>query len=628
MSRYERHPQDGIGTSGSSSGSGQTRRYQDYDHPRWDNNAPIYRDHGPRRSPTTAGGGGGYHYDGGRPRARDSDRDRRDKDRFRMTDRERENLKQRLSVPPAQQQQQQQRNHLGRTRSLSLSRSGSSSRDSSPEITDRRRYHNSEHQHHHQNDKWDSHRRPRRDEDRFYLTPPVRQHPQRPPSVPAVRYYHDERLSSLSSPEMTPMPLVSLSRKPGSRSPPALARDEIGGGGDDLVTRFDRGFRLVERPSRLHHSDDDVERMLPLSEADSMRDLRFGLQRMSTDLGGPPGPRIVRRLPSRSASIDGRNAVTVKRRLGPRSMTPPYSRPLKPQYTQVHVLILTWIFHDLKQAPYTAPPASEYTSLEDETRRVRDTFESFGYKVREFLIPMRSSTEYLRSKLKQFTRLAADDTLLIVYYHGHGCLDDDNELVFSSHEHPSDPVWSQNAAAEMYAALMSGDSCPAHGRHAQYQNLVKKYERYRPVAEVKWEEIRPTVLGAPCDLLLILDCCAAGGANLGHVNWRPPPQAEGYTKHLFAACGFESFTSDDMTAAMCEVLDEWAPDLHTSPRPSPFLTTKRLHQIMEEKLQKDSVGSQPIFKQLLPHDPEQYITLPNLLDRNLDGRGRRGYFLG
>jgi len=86
---------------------------------------------------------------------------------------------------------------------------------------------------------------------------------------------------------------------------------------------------------------------------------------------------------------------------------------------------------------------------------------------------------------------------------------------------------------------------------------------------------------------------------------------------------------------MCDVLEEWVPGpprrdpknpRTTSPSASaPFLTTKRLHQIMEDKLQKDSVGSQPIFKQLLPHDPEQYITLPNLLD--VERRGRRGYYV-
>ncbi|KAK3681059.1 hypothetical protein B0T22DRAFT_388620 [Podospora appendiculata] len=288
-------------------------------------------------------------------------------------------------------------------------------------------------------------------------------------------------------------------------------------------------------------------------------------------------------------------------------------RPLRKtaQYEQVHVLILTWTFHDLKEADYTAPPNGEYTSLEDETRRLRDTFESYGYVVREYLIPMQRSAESARARIRQFCRShAADDTLLIVYYHGHGSLDDDNELKFSSHEHPTDSAWSQTAAADLYAAMINGHSCPAHGFGPQYQQLIRKYERYRPVSSIKWEDLRPTILSAAADLLLILDCCAAGAANLRHVNWQPPPQAEGYTKHLFAACGFESSTSDDMTAALCDVLDGWDRDDQGQGQ---WLTTKRLHQIMEDRLQKDSVGSQPIFKQLLPVDPEQYITLPNLL---------------
>lgn len=186
-------------------------------------------------------------------------------------------------------------------------------------------------------------------------------------------------------------------------------------------------------------------------------------------------------------------------------------------------------------------------------------------------------------------------------------------------------------------------------------------------------------------MLLVLDCCAAGGAGLGHLHWQPPAGAAAYTKHLFAACGFESSTSDDMTAAMCEVLDEWVPSAATTTSGGrsrsnsadaataaaaaaaaagaaaaggkkgggvgvgggaagpvgggQFLTTKRLHQLMEEKLRKRSVGSQPIFKQLLPQDPEQYITLPNLRrrerererdagrEREGEKRGRRGYIL-
>lgn len=177
----------------------------------------------------------------------------------------------------------------------------------------------------------------------------------------------------------------------------------------------------------------------------------------------------------------------------------PPVRP-QPQYNQVHALILTWSFHDLRAEQYTAPPAPDYVSLEEETARLRDTLEGYGYAVHEFLIPMHRPVESLKTRLKDFCRLAADDTLLIIYYHGHGALDDDSELVFSrcvgvflfyfsffctsvltyvftlsaSHDHPNNPEWSQAAAAELYAALLSGDACPTHTRGNKYQELLKK----------------------------------------------------------------------------------------------------------------------------------------------------------
>ncbi|KAK4120279.1 hypothetical protein N657DRAFT_693200 [Parathielavia appendiculata] len=177
-------------------------------------------------------------------------------------------------------------------------------------------------------------------------------------------------------------------------------------------------------------------------------------------------------------------------------------RGLKPQYNQVHALILTWSFHDLRTEDYTAPPASDYVSLEEETAQLRGTLEGYGYTVHEFLIPMHRSVERLKAKLKQFCRYAADDTLLIVYYHGHGALDGDNELVFSSHDHPENPEWAKAAAAELYAALMCGDTCSTHGRRDKYQELLKKYERYRPVSTIKWDTLRGPILSAPCDVLL------------------------------------------------------------------------------------------------------------------------------
>jgi hypothetical protein len=141
----------------------------------------------------------------------------------------------------------------------------------------------------------------------------------------------------------------------------------------------------------------------------------------------------------------------------------------------VHALLLTWSYHDLRAEDYMAPPPADYVSLEEETARLRDTLEGYGYTVHEFLIPMHRSVESVKAKLKQFCRYAADDTLLMVYYHGHGALDADNELVFSSHDHPENPGWSKAAAAELYAALLNGDACcPTHTHPDRYRDLLKK----------------------------------------------------------------------------------------------------------------------------------------------------------
>ncbi|KAH6627431.1 hypothetical protein F5144DRAFT_465135, partial [Chaetomium tenue] len=217
-------------------------------------------------------------------------------------------------------------------------------------------------------------------------------------------------------------------------------------------------------------------------------ELRFGVGSVREKLPNPrvpSGHRRRRRSESWERVKTGRK--TVSSAVGGRTASSSKFRGIKPQYNQVHALLLTWSFHDLRAEDYTAPPAADYVSLEEETARLRATLESYGYTVHEFLIPMHRSVESLKAKLKQFCRYAADDTLLMVYYHGHGAMDDDNELVFSS-------------------------------------------ERYRPVSTLKWDHLRTPILSAPCDVFLILDCCAAGGAGLRHLSWQPPPGAEAYTK--------------------------------------------------------------------------------------------------
>ncbi len=47
-------------------------------------------------------------------------------------------------------------------------------------------------------------------------------------------------------------------------------------------------------------------------------------------------------------------------------------------------------------------------------------------------------------------------------------------LTSRSHDHPETPEWSKAAAAELYAALLTGDACPTHGRQDRYGDLLKK----------------------------------------------------------------------------------------------------------------------------------------------------------
>ncbi|KAL1838713.1 hypothetical protein VTJ49DRAFT_2278 [Mycothermus thermophilus] len=527
--------------------------------------------------------------------------------------------------------------------------------------------------------------------------------PPPPPSGGASGYYHHER-HSLSDPRLgtrwgSPPRELGWKSRPASRSASREREYPL--------------QRISLRPQAHHHHgllagdigdvrEEDLRARLGGVEKD-----RLVNPRLPSTNGQQQQNGFRRRSRRRSESYDRfGNGIGGETAAGGRASS--HHRPPHPQYTQVHALILTWAFHDLRAEDYTAPPAEDYVSLEEETARLRATLEGYGYVVHEFLIPMHRSLESLKAELKQFLRYAADDTLLIVYYHGHGALDEGNELIFSSHDHPKDAEWAKAAAAELYAALLTGDACHAHGRPDRYQELLKKYERYRPVSSIKWTSIRNPILSAPCDVLLILDCCAAGAAGLPsqeeldeYANANGTSNTNGtsrpYTKHLFAACGFESSTSDYMTTALCEVLGEWIPPASLPPaasssslpessrsrsrsgsrshsrsrsrtrpqsqsrptsraqtptrsksqprsqsRPrladaeadSPpshnhtsssnahptgvnnithhYLTTKRLHQLMEHKLQKRSVGSQPIFKQLLPLDPEQYVTLPNL----------------
>ncbi len=92
----------------------------------------------------------------------------------------------------------------------------------------------------------------------------------------------------------------------------------------------------------------------------------------------------------------------------------------EPIYSEVKVLLMTFEFHDLRD------------SLDMETDQVEEAFDRLGYSVEQFRIPMINSPARLEAKLDEFFAGVDENTLAIIYYHGHGGLDvEERSLVFS-----------------------------------------------------------------------------------------------------------------------------------------------------------------------------------------------------
>lgn len=89
-----------------------------------------------------------------------------------------------------------------------------------------------------------------------------------------------------------------------------------------------------------------------------------------------------------------------------------------PVHHEVQVLLLTFEFHDLEEA------------FDLETDEVEEAFTRLGYEVSQFEIPMTDSLPRLQEKQQQFFSDVTEDTLAIIYYHGHAGRDD-GSLVLS-----------------------------------------------------------------------------------------------------------------------------------------------------------------------------------------------------
>lgn len=90
-------------------------------------------------------------------------------------------------------------------------------------------------------------------------------------------------------------------------------------------------------------------------------------------------------------------------------------------YKSVHVLLLSWEEDDLE------PPCA------DEIEKLREVFEQrYRFNVDEWRIPSDPSSHTLcGDRLREFVRdYDHNDRLLIIYYAGHGRLDDDRQCVW------------------------------------------------------------------------------------------------------------------------------------------------------------------------------------------------------
>ncbi|CAG7566476.1 unnamed protein product [Fusarium equiseti] len=176
----------------------------------------------------------------------------------------------------------------------------------------------------------------------------------------------------------------------------------------------------------------------------------------------------------------------------------PYSR-----YSDVQVLLIQWDEDELQVE-------LELDELEKVFRK------QYGFATQTFLIPTANSHRKLNQKVLSFVDQNEDeDTLLIVYYGGHGSIN---------------------------KARQSTWHCT----------------RDRTYASVEWSAIQKLFETAQCDVLLLLDCCAAASA-------APLTERTNYMMETIAACGFETWTSlpgaQSFTHTLIEVLKEWASQL-------------------------------------------------------------------
>ena len=186
----------------------------------------------------------------------------------------------------------------------------------------------------------------------------------------------------------------------------------------------------------------------------------------------------------------------------------------KSRYSAVHVLLLSWEDDDLK--------------VNVEVDQLQNTFEKwYGFNVSNKKIPSEKAHSALGRVIRDFSeRLGQGDNLLIVYYGGHGYLNESRQPIWLCNQQPDSP-------------------------------------------SVKWFAHQTDLEEVEADTLILLDCCHAGGSD-GDV-------AKG-TKEVIAACGFNAGTPGVGDHSFTKSLIDTLKSLSSGPS---FTASSLHHRVLE-----------------------------------------------
>ncbi|KAL8962147.1 MAG: hypothetical protein Q9193_001414, partial [Seirophora villosa] len=172
-----------------------------------------------------------------------------------------------------------------------------------------------------------------------------------------------------------------------------------------------------------------------------------------------------------------------------------FPRTSQSRYKDVHVLLLSWEDDDLGVA----------TEIAD-LRRVFDF--SYHFLTSHWRIPSHKSHNALvRQVMQLLDESESRDKLLIVYYGGHGKMNEDRQCVW---------IWYVKQHLLVPGPPLTD---PPSNQEAN-------------AATLQWSSIQTMLEEADSDVLILLDCCAAGSSAGG--------SGKGINQ-MIAACGFESF---------------------------------------------------------------------------------------